>query len=99
VANATLFYSYDGFETRLSTRYRSEFVSRQWGVNEQVVYFDDETVFDYQASYDVNDNTRLLFQINNLTDQPTKSYFVSESRTGTIQYFGRQMFLGVNYSL
>jgi len=99
VANATLFFTHEGFETRLSTRYRSEFVSRQWGVNEQVVYFDDETVFDYQASYDIDDKTRVLFQINNLTDQPTKSYFVSEARTGTIQYFGRQIFLGVNYSL
>lgn len=99
VANATLFFTYDGFETRLSTRYRSEFVSRQWGVNEQVVYFDDETVLDYQASYDLDDSTRLLFQINNLTDQPTKSYFVSEARTGTIQYFGRQIFFGVNHSL
>ncbi len=99
VANATVFFNYDQFETRISTRYRSEFVSRQWGVNEQVVYFDDETVMDFQASYDVNESTRLLFQINNLTDQPTKSYFVSEARTGTIQFFGRQIFLGANVSL
>ncbi len=97
VASGTIFYTGDRFETRLSTRYRSEFISQQWGVNEQTVNFDDETVMDYQASYDFDSGVRMLFQINNLTDQPTKSYFFNEARTGTIQFFGRQYYLGLNY--
>ncbi|AWL11059.1 hypothetical protein HMF8227_00563 [Saliniradius amylolyticus] len=99
VATVTLFWEYEGFETRLSTRYRDAFVSKQVAVNEQVVNFDSETVVDYQASYNVNDNLGVLFQINNLTDEPTKSYFGQEALTGTIQYFGTQYYLGVTYQL
>ncbi|MDO6641079.1 TonB-dependent receptor [Shewanella sp. 10N.286.51.B2] len=97
VASATLFYSYEGFETRVSARYRDDFISEQVAINEQVVNFDGETVIDYQASYQVTDGLGLLFQVNNLTDEPTKSYFGNQNKTGTIQYFGREFYLGLNY--
>ena len=99
VASVTVFWEHDGFETRLSTRYRDAFVSAQVAINEQVVNFDSEVVVDYQASYEVNENMSVLFQINNLTDEPTKSYFTSPEQTGTIQFFGTQYFLGMTYSL
>ncbi|MEZ9197021.1 TonB-dependent receptor [Shewanella sp. 10N.286.54.B9] len=99
VASATLFYSYEGFETRVSARYRDEFVSEQVAINNQVVNFAAETVVDYQASYQVNDAIGVLFQVNNLTDEPTKSYFGNESQTGTLQYFGREFYLGMTFTL
>ena len=99
VATLTVFWEYEGFETRLSSRYRDAFVSQQVAVNDQVVNFDEELVIDYQASYEINDNWSVLFQVNNLTDEPTKSYFSSEEQTGTIQYFGTQYYLGMTYQL
>lgn len=99
VAQLTVFWEYEGFETRLSGRFRDEFVSEQVAVNDQTVNFDSELVVDYQASYEINDNTSVLFQINNLTDEPTRSYFSSQEQTGTIQFFGTQYFLGLTYSL
>lgn len=99
VAQFTVFWEYQGFETRLSTRYRDQFVSEQVAVNDQTVNFASETVMDYQASYAINDNISVLFQINNLTDEPTRSYFSSQEQTGTIQFFGTQYFFGVTYSL
>jgi iron complex outermembrane receptor protein len=99
VLQTTLFWEYQGFETRLSVRYRDEFVSEQVAVESQTVNYDGETVLDYQASYQVNDNLGLVFQVNNLTDEPTKSYFGETAQTGTLQYFGRQFFLGFTYSL
>lgn len=98
VLQMTAFWSYNDFETRLSARYRDEFVSEQWGVNEQVVNFDEEIVMDFQASYNVNEHLGLLLQVNNLTDEPTQSYFGSEAYSGTTQYFGRQVYFGANYS-
>ncbi|WP_394173014.1 TonB-dependent receptor [Thalassotalea litorea] len=95
---STLFWEYLDFETRLSVRYRDRFVSEQWGVNEQVANFAGETVLDYQASYNFTDKFGALFQINNLTDEPTQSYFGSKPFSGTTQYFGRQFYLGVTYS-
>jgi len=99
VASVTLFWEYEGFETRVSSRYRNPFVSKQVAVNDQTVNFDSETVVDFQASYEVNENMSVLFQANNLTDAPTKSYFGDEALVGTIQYFGTQYFLGLTYSL
>lgn len=99
VFSATLFYGYEGFETRISARYRDAFVSEQVAINDQVVNFDSETVMDYQASYQVTDSLNVLFQVNNLTDEPTKSYFGTEQKTGTLQYFGREFFLGFTYAL
>ncbi|AEP30134.1 TonB-dependent receptor [Brumicola nitratireducens] len=99
VLSGTVFWDYEGFETRVSARYRDPFVSKQVAVNDQVVNFDSELIIDYQASYEVNENLGILFQVNNLTDAPTKSYFGDEARTGTIQYFGTQFFLGLTYSL
>lgn len=99
VFSATLFYGYEGFETRISARYRDAFVSEQVAINDQVVNFDSETVMDYQASYQVTDGLNVLFQVNNLTDEPTKSYFGTEQKTGTLQYFGREFFLGFTYAM
>ncbi|MBB1338376.1 TonB-dependent receptor [Pseudoalteromonas sp. SR44-2] len=98
VLNATLFYALDDFETRLNVRYRDEFVSEQVAINEQVVNFDAETVIDFQTSYRFSDSLTMLLQVNNLTDEPTQSYFGSQQRTGTTQYFGRQFYLGFTYS-
>ncbi|MCT8872098.1 TonB-dependent receptor [Shewanella xiamenensis] len=99
VLNTTLFYTLDGFDTRVSMRYRSGYVSEQVAVESQLAFFDAETVVDYQASYALDNGLKFLFQINNLTDEPSKTYFGEEHQTGTIQYFGRQYFLGLTYSL
>ncbi|TQV89675.1 TonB-dependent receptor [Aliikangiella coralliicola] len=99
VISATVFYEYDDFETRINVRHRSRFVSEQIAVNEQTVFFDGETVVDYQASYAFDESGTIVFQVNNVTDQPTKSYFGTKAQTGTIQYFGRQFFLGMTYQL
>ena len=99
VVTATLFWEYEGFETRVSARYRDAFVSQQVAVNDQTVNFDDELVIDYQASYEINDNLSMLFQVNNLTDEPTRSYFSTPEQTGTLQFFGTQYYLGLTYSL
>ncbi len=98
VYTVTFFWEYEGFETRLSTRFRDDFLSDQSALADQEVRYDAETVMDYQASYQVNDNLGLLFQVNNLLDEPTKSYWGDTAYTGTIQFFGRQYYLGANYT-
>ncbi|MGE6648955.1 TonB-dependent receptor [Shewanella colwelliana] len=99
VVNTTLFYTLDGFDTRLSMRYRSEYVSEQVAVESQLAFFDAETIFDYQASYAMDNGLKFLFQVNNLTDEPNKTYFGEPHQTGTIQSFGRQYFLGLSYTM
>jgi len=96
--NATVFFDYKDFSTRLSARYRDEYVGTQVAVETQLAYFDGEVVVDYQASYNFDEHLQFVFQVNNLTDEPNKTYFGNAAQTGTLQWFGREYFLGVNYS-
>lgn len=101
VSNPTVFYEKNGFGARVSMRYRSKFVAPQFGLSEQIVTNAAETVFDAQMSYEFGDNSflpglTLLAQANNFTDEPTRSYFGQTAQTGTIQYFGRQFYLGAS---
>jgi iron complex outermembrane recepter protein len=39
---------------------------------------------------------KLLIQGTNLTDEPTRSFFGAQAQTGTIQKFGRSVFVGAS---
>ncbi|RDI97280.1 TonB-dependent receptor [Dyella solisilvae] len=101
VASAAVFYDYGPFSARVSGNYRSKFASdTQMSVTNQMVTFAAETVYDFQASYNFTDQWSVVFQMLNLNNQPTRTYFGSDpSQTGTIQYFGRTSYLGVNFKL
>ncbi|HEX8445642.1 MAG TPA: outer membrane beta-barrel protein, partial [Sphingomonas sp.] len=101
VSNPTIFYEKNGFSTRVSMRYRSKFVAPQFGLSEQIVTNAAETIFDAQMSYEFPNTSALsgvtlLAQANNITDEPTRSYFGQPAQTGTLQYFGRQFYLGAS---
>ncbi|MEM8770824.1 MAG: TonB-dependent receptor [Pseudomonadota bacterium] len=103
VVNGTVFYEKGGFSNRVGLRYRTEFISPQVGLSTQLPFTDSELVVDYQASYSFEEESALggltlLFQANNLTDEPTITFFGQEAQTGTIQNFGRAFFFGASYS-
>ncbi|MBE1160320.1 TonB-dependent receptor [Dyella acidiphila] len=101
VASAAVFYDNGTFSARLSGNYRSSFLSNtQIAVNNQLVTFASETVYDLQASYNITSQLSVVYQMLNLTNQPTKTYFGGNpQQTGTIQYFGRTSYLGFNFKL
>ena len=90
VASAAVFYDYGPFSARVSGNYRSSFLSdTQMAVSNQLVTFAAETVYDFQASYDITQQFKVVYQMLNLTNQPTRTYFGGNpQQTGTIQYFG-----------
>lgn len=101
VASAALFYDNGTFSARLSANYRSSFLSNtQIAVNNQLVTFASETVYDFQAAYNITKQLSVVYQMLNMSNQPTKTYFGGNpQQTGTIQYFGRTSYLGVNFKL
>ena len=99
-ATAALFYDNGTFSAQLSGTYRSSFVSdSQMSVNNQIVYFAPETVFDFQTAYNFTKNVAMTLEFLNLTNQPTRTYFGNTQQTGTIQYFGMTTYLGVKIKL
>ena len=98
VWTAAIFFDWDDtFSTRLNARYREEYIGEQIALgDQQQAYFAEELIVDYQASWQFNENLQGVFSVNNLTDEPNRSYFGQQAATGTLQYFGRQFYLGLN---
>lgn len=98
VWTAALFYDWDDtFSTRINARYREEYVGNQIATgDEQDAFFAEELIVDYQASWQFTEELQGIFSVNNLTDEPNRSYFGNQAATGTLQYFGRQFYVGLN---
>jgi len=97
----TLFWEWEGFETRISANYQDEKVGEVFdptGDDGNFTIFEAQTTVAFQASYAMANGLDILFQINNLTDEPNKAFQGQQIKTDLIQYFGRQYFLGVNYT-
>jgi len=104
VWNATLYYEKYGFGARIATRYRSEYIGEVTNfANERGFrYVDDDMITDAQVSYTFGNGgtlngLQLLFQINNMTNEPYIAYSVNKSRLLDYQQYGTQYLLGANY--
>lgn len=104
VANLTLYYEKYGFAARINTRYRSEYIGEvtNFANDRGLRFVDSDHITDAQFSYSFDgsrlDGLQLLFQINNLTDEPYVAYSQNETRVLDYQEYGTQYLLGLNYS-
>jgi iron complex outermembrane receptor protein len=105
VRNITVYYEKHGFSTRLSGRYRSDFVGEIGGPGGQneLTFVKADSVLDLQLGYDFSTGfakgASILFQVNNLTDTAFQTYSGFPDRPRGYQKYGRQMLLGLNYKM
>lgn len=105
VWNATFYYEKAGFSARIATRARSKYIG-------EVTNFANDRAFksvkgdqitDFQMGYQFGegrlDGLSVLFQVNNLTNEPYIAYARTETRQQDFQQYGRQFLLGINYKL
>ena len=103
VWNATLYYEKHGFGARIATRYRSEYIGEVANfANERALrYVDSDMITDAQVSYAFSGNAldglQVLFQVNNLTNEPYIAYSENKQRLLDYQEYGTQYLLGLNY--
>jgi iron complex outermembrane receptor protein len=102
VANFTLWYYLNGFEARTSYSYRSAFqrdinlVMGEEGMN------DAEGYWDLSLSYEFNDHYKVSFQVQNLTNEPYKTYGLESNNPSHInkyEEFGTRYSIGLNWKL
>jgi TonB-dependent receptor len=104
VWNLTLYYENYGFAARINTRYRSEYIGEvtNFANDRGFRFVDSDQITDAQFSYSFSgdrfDGLQLLFQINNLTNEPYIAYSQEETRVLDYQEYGTQYLLGLNYS-
>ena len=105
VWSATVYYERAGFSTRVATRARSEYIGEVTNfANDRAFKFvKGDRITDAQVGYEFDSGRlagmSLLFQINNLTNEPYIAYAGIETRLQDFQEYGRQYLLGVNYRL
>jgi iron complex outermembrane receptor protein len=104
VINTTFYYENNGFNARISNRYRSKFLGEVAGLSAARIYrtVDTESVLDAQIGYEFRqgplDGLSILLQANNITDEPFKTYENGDPRR-TIDYqkYGTTYMVGVSY--
>lgn len=103
VANAVIWYSKGGFSSRVSYRSRESYVG--YGPNaaaNDLTYTKSEAIVDFETSYTFGPKsllkgTRVMFQINNLTDEPYRTYAGIPERIGTYETYGTRYFVGFRF--
>ena len=104
VVNGTVYYERDGFQARVSSRYRSDFLGEVagFGNGRTLRSVAAETIVDAQIGYEFQagplEGLSVLAQVNNLTDEPFKTFQNGDERQ-TIDYhrYGRTFAVGLNY--
>lgn len=109
-SNIALYYERGGFSTRISNRYRSEYIGEVAGLFANRAYspIKAESVVDFQIGYKFETGQfkglGILFQVNNLNNAPYETVQgTTNAATGFLpqEYnkYGRQYLLGVTYKL
>jgi iron complex outermembrane recepter protein len=105
VWNATIYYERGGFSARAATRARSEYIGEvtNFANDRSLKYVKGDQITDAQVGYEFGEGAlsglSILFQVNNLTNEPYIAYAVNETRQQDYQEYGRQYLIGVNYRL
>ncbi|MFI3247211.1 MAG: TonB-dependent receptor, partial [Ferrimonas sp.] len=104
-ASATVYYEENGFQFRVSGRYRDEFLGevsgRSQAREERIVMA--ETVVDAQIGFDFStvgiEGLSMLLQANNITDEPFRTYENGDERQiKDYQVYGTNYMVGVSYT-
>ena len=104
VGNITVYYEWDGFEARISNRYRSEFLGEVtgFGANRDFRSIKSESVVDAQIGYEfgsgIFDGLTVQLQANNLTEEEFVSFLNGDERlVKDFQQYGTTYLLGLSY--
>ena len=104
IASVQVYYERNGFQARVSNRYRSSFLGEIIGFGAGTVTrsIDSENVVDGQIGYEFQDGplerVSLILQGYNLTDEEFATRFDNSGLVRDVQNYGRTFLLGVGYS-
>ncbi|MGA0546628.1 TonB-dependent receptor [Brevundimonas sp. VNH65] len=104
VVNASIYYERAGFQARVSSRYRSDFLGEVagFGNGRTLRSVAEENVIDAQIGYEFQsgwlEGLSILAQANNLNDEPFQTFQNGDERqTIDYQHYGRTFLIGLNY--
>lgn len=102
-SNVSFYYEKYGFQTRISRRWRSDFLGeiQGFGADRAFVQVQEEAVLDAQIGYTFEsgeyEGLSILLQGYNLTNEPYREYFDVREQPRNFNEYGRTYLLGVSY--
>lgn len=105
VANLTLYYEANGFQARVSKRYRSDFLGevQGFGADREYTFIKSESILDAQVGYEFQSGflkgLSALLQVNNLNNEAFQRYNQSTGQIIDTVKYGKTYLLGVTYKL
>lgn len=101
-ANATLYYETAKWGMRVSSAYRSEYITAiasPSDTDHDEAGFHSTTYVDFSAFYQINEKLKVTLEAVNLTNQREEQYSDSDDRLYNTTEFGSTYYVGVNYQL
>jgi TonB-dependent receptor len=103
-ANLTFYFENEKLGARISLAERDDYFTSIPGRNNTYVEYTDATTnIDLSVNYNFNDNLKLTFEALNLTDESENQRLdATVAPANVVSYYhetGRQLFLGIRYSL
>ena len=99
VFNIALSYEKAGFSGQLSLNYHDKYVLEYGDDSDSDVFVNTHLQLDFSASYKINENFNVFFEMVNITNEPYRTYIGSEERPYQIEYYKPWGRLGLRYSL
>jgi len=105
VSNLTLYYDKYGFSARVAARKRGDFIGEvsSFTGDRQFTWVKGETVTDVQLGYELQSGMlkglSLVFQVNNVTNEPFIRYANDPSDIRENTKYGKTYLFGLNYKL
>ena len=99
--NAILFYERNGVTVRFAGNYRGasiETVNQQLGPD-FYVWTDKNFTIDASAAVAISKTIRVFAELNNLTDEPLKTYMGDKRRTVMTEWYGRRGQVGIRWDI
>jgi hypothetical protein len=99
-ANATLYYEDDVFSARVATSFRSPYLQRFPGRNNNDEEGKNRVVsLDFALSYALSDSIRLTVEGVNMLDTFNYQYVDSTNRTSVYHHTGREILFGARWAM
>ncbi|MGB1340659.1 MAG: TonB-dependent receptor domain-containing protein, partial [Cycloclasticus pugetii] len=97
--NIVSFYEYEGFSARLAYNWRSEFLDKTQGFNQQPEIERDRSQIDFSASYKLTKKVKVSFNAINLGDDANDQYQLLEERDYKKSTVGRRYTINISARL
>ena len=95
VLSAQLYWSAGAFDAQAIFKHRSQYFQQFIDTPGRIRLVDDNSVFEFRASYQLNDNVQLSFEALNITNEPRIDYRGLDANIAQVLSYGPGYFLGI----